>query len=154
MANRREGSRQWRVRFASALLVALATLNACEQVRPPGEGPSGAVSSKPEWLKASDVVVLKVKPSFDDNTEAVLSIRNKGKQPLSVMDLKGRAFLTHGGDRPVPIHGFSLGVAKPIVVAPGEAVETSLLFQGGSGVGSGVRLFDIDFDMPAAAASE
>jgi hypothetical protein len=108
----------------AAVLVALASgCNRAEKAAGP--------KAKPTWVSSVDVVPLGTKPAFDGNVELKVTLTNKSKYPvvLDRLDKDGEVKLAGVKGAHAALHPLSIGVAKPIVLAPGDTLQSSLLFK-------------------------
>ncbi len=114
-------------RWGTAPLLGLAIiLGSCDREAQPDEPKYELRDGLPEGLS---VAVREVKPSFDGNWEVVLLLENFGDRPIVLENLKDettKLVMSDGTSR--PLHGISLGRAKPVKVRAGARHRTSLLF--------------------------
>lgn len=108
--------------LGAALLVLAAGCNRDKLAEP---------KARPSWVSRVDVVPLSTKPAFEGNVELLVTLTNKSKYPvvMSRLDEDAQVQLTGVNGGRATLHPLSVGVAKAIMLAPGETVQSSLLFQ-------------------------
>jgi hypothetical protein len=121
-----------------SLLPVLVATAGCDQKQ---SGPA----SRPEL----SVAVVEQRPGPGDTTQIVFALSNeRGKEQR----LAGLATAVVAWDRSGTrheLHAISLGVAKPIVVPPGQTVTVPLLFEGKFDVADKIRFQDLEINLPA-----
>lgn len=119
-------SRYLRALRSAVLMSVLVGVAGCDHA-----GTTAAPKSKPSWLSKVDVVPLATKPAFDGNVELMVTLTNKSKYPvvLDRLDKDGEVQLAGVKGSRSMLHPLSVGVAKPIVLAPGDTLQSSLLFK-------------------------
>jgi hypothetical protein len=109
--------------FSVATCLSSLSCDRAEKTTPP--------RAKPSWVSRVDLVPLGTKPAFDGNVELVVTLTNKSQYPVVMdrLDKDGEVQLAgiHGAH--AALHPLSVGVAKPILLAPGDTVRSSLLFK-------------------------
>jgi len=130
------------------LLTALG-LAACETRI---ENKAAREARRPSWLDHAKISVTGSKPAFENNTEVMINVLNTGDEPIVIRGLEQpqAAALVHVGGKTAAPHRVSVGVAKPIVVAPRESKATSLLFQASEGRPEALSLFGKTYPLPAS----
>jgi hypothetical protein len=130
------------------LLTALG-LAACEKKI---EDKPAEESRGPTWLDHAKISVTGSKPAFENNTEVMIKVLNTGDEAIVILGLEqpNAAVLLHVGGKTAAPHRVSVGVAKPIVVAPGQSKATSLLFQASDGRPEALKLYGKTYSLPAA----
>lgn len=112
--------------FSAGLAATLLVLAAgCDRDKPTEAKPT------PSWVSRVDVVPLSTKPAFDGNVELLVTLTNKSKYPvvMSHLDADAQVQLSGANGGRAELHPLSVGVAKPIMLTPGETVQSSLLFK-------------------------
>jgi hypothetical protein len=129
------------------LLIAMLVfaIGACKRDNDPQREPS-----KPDWLRTTSVSVSRQQKAFDENSEVFIALHNESKSPVVIQGLArdDGVTLVHEGGSVAKIHKISVGVSKPIVVAPGEKKRTSLLFEAAPGRPVALRLYGKDYPLP------
>jgi hypothetical protein len=105
----------------------------------------------PSWLDHAKISVTGSKPAFENNTEVMIKVLNTGDEPIVIRGLEQSqaAVLLHAGGKTAAPHRVSVGVAKPIVVAPRGSKATSLLFQASEGRPEALKLYGKTYSFPA-----
>jgi hypothetical protein len=78
-----------------------------------------------------DLVPLGTRPAFDGNVELMVTLTNKSKYAVVMdrLDKDGEVQLAGVHGAHAALHPLSVGVAKPILLAPGDTLHSSLLFK-------------------------
>lgn len=81
---------------------------------------------------------------FEDNVELSVSVANTSSSPVIVehMNRDKRVVLKAADGTESPLHPFSVGVAKPILLHPGEKTQTRLLFKPLKGEAQSLEIYD------------
>lgn len=84
----------------------------------------------PHWVTSTRINATASRPSFDQNVEVFVNIENLSSTALSLTGLDNEEIVlrTAAGESST-LHPLSVGVAKPIVLPPGQTTRTSLLFK-------------------------
>jgi hypothetical protein len=87
--------------------------------------------AKPSWVSRVDLVPLGTRPAFDGNVELMVTLTNKSKYAVVMdrLDKDGEVQLAGVHGAHAALHPLSVGVAKPILLAPGDTVHSSFLFK-------------------------
>jgi hypothetical protein len=119
----------------------------CEQA-----AKDAAAEPKPDWANHTRFDALKVTQAFEGNMELSVAITNDSSSPVIIerMDRDQRVLLAAADGAESKLHRFSVGVAKPILVAPKQRVTTSLLFNPLEGRASELRVYDAIAKVPAS----
>ena len=131
------------------VLLAALKLTACETN---AENKAEREARRPSWLDHAKISVTGSKPAFENNTEVMIKVLNTGDEPLVIRGLEQpqAVALVHTGGKSAAPHRVSVGVAKPIVVAPRGSKATSLLFQASEGRPEALSLYGKTYPLPAS----
>jgi hypothetical protein len=119
-------------------LAALVLLIACER-----EAPPPAPKPVPAWVGKTEITASAGRRVFEDNVELSVSLANESAAPVVIDHLAaGKNVVLAGSDgAESELHTLSVGVAKPIVLAPGATAKTSLLFKPLKGEPRALRVY-------------
>lgn len=130
------------------VLLAALKLTTCETN---AENKAEREAHRPSWLDHAKISVTGSKPAFENNTEVMIKVLNTGDEPLVIRGLEQpQAVALHTGGKRAAPHRVSVGVAKPIVVAPRGSKATSLLFQASEGRPEALSLYGKTYPLPAS----
>jgi hypothetical protein len=110
---------------------------------------------KPEWVTRTRIEAGQARPAFDGNVELVVSITNTSPVPVVVehMEREHRVQLEGDHGAASELHPFSVGVAKPLKLSPGERLTTSLLFRPLDGKPRTLRVYEDESNVDTAGFS-
>jgi len=129
---------------ALCLLGAFA-LSGCEHKQPPQPKP------KPSWVAQTQISGGGAKRIFAENVELGVSIKNTTQTPviISGMGRDDQVLLVAADGTTSKLHRLSVGVAKPILLKPGEETRTGLLFEPLRGEPRSLRVYDQETSLAA-----
>jgi hypothetical protein len=105
---------------------------------------------KPAWFYATKISAKGAKRAFANNTEVVVDIENKTKEPVMIQGLgtEGSVVLVHEGGSEAKPHRISVGVAKPVTIPASGTRTTSFLFEAKEGTPRRLRIYGREHAIP------
>jgi hypothetical protein len=131
-------------------LLAACAVSGCERKPTPQPKPA------PNWVAQTRILGGGPKRIFDENVELGVSILNTTGSPvvISVMNRDDRVLLVGADGTTSKLHRLSIGVAKPILLKPGEEANASLLFEPLRSEPKLLRVYDKDTALTALAPAK
>jgi hypothetical protein len=134
------------------LLVAALGLPSIAGCQNDGHGQDGVArksNRENEPMPGVEVAVTGHRVVFDGKaTEVLLQLKNTRREPVSLSGLSDKASLVLGDGSALGLHAISVGVQKPLRLAPGKSQPASILFAGRGEAPSKLRLLDAEVAVP------